>query len=158
MTINNSLAHALAREHREIDAEIEAFAAAFACHEHSSDSLIRALHALRRHIYMEEEFLFPSARVGGMDVTIFLMHSEHKKIWCLLDQIETSLASGDRGSSIQNTYRELMMLLAVHNHREEQVLYRGIDTLLSVEGSQNLMEFLTFGKMPLDWTVDGNGS
>lgn len=53
-----SLAAALEREHHEIDAGIAAFTAA----PGDWQPLARAIRALRRHIYLEEEFLFPLLR------------------------------------------------------------------------------------------------
>lgn len=54
----DSLATALEREHHEIDADIEAFTAS----PSDRQPLIRAISALRRHIYLEEEYLFPLLR------------------------------------------------------------------------------------------------
>jgi regulator of cell morphogenesis and NO signaling len=56
----SSLAAALEREHQEIDAGIAAFAAA----SWDRRPLGRAIGALRRRIYLEEEFLFPLLREG----------------------------------------------------------------------------------------------
>jgi regulator of cell morphogenesis and NO signaling len=61
-----ALGTALEHEHREIDAGIDAFRAAAADGESETEpdgavsSLQRAIDALRRHIYLEEEFLFPA--------------------------------------------------------------------------------------------------
>lgn len=46
---------ALEREHHEIDAGIEAFLAPPAGGENRTASLVRAIAALRRHIYLEEK-------------------------------------------------------------------------------------------------------
>ena len=50
-----SLAAALEQEHREIDDGIAAFTAV----PGDRHALARAIGALRRHIYLEEEILFP---------------------------------------------------------------------------------------------------
>ena len=50
-----TLADALEREHQEIDLGI----AAFRADPRRTAALGRALAGLRRHIYLEEEFLFP---------------------------------------------------------------------------------------------------
>ena len=55
-----SLAAALQREHHEIDAGIERFLRAG-----DVGALTRAVRALRRHIYFEEEFLFPPLAGAG---------------------------------------------------------------------------------------------
>ncbi|HET7045217.1 MAG TPA: hemerythrin domain-containing protein, partial [Gaiellaceae bacterium] len=57
-----TLAAALEREHREIDAGIEAFDVESAENGGRVESLTGAISALRRHIYLEEAFLFPALR------------------------------------------------------------------------------------------------
>jgi hypothetical protein len=52
-----SLSAALEREHHKIDAGIAAFTAS----QGNPQSLTCAIRALRRHIYLEEEFLYPRA-------------------------------------------------------------------------------------------------
>lgn len=152
---DNSLVQALEREHREIDAAIETFAAGFTRGQQMLKPLAHALQALRRHIYLEEEFLFPSARMAGMEIPVYVMHCEHARMWRLLDQLEPKLAAGDRGPAVRDSYRELMILLAAHNHREERTIYRCLDALLNAEAAGRLMQHFTSGRMPADWTIDG---
>ena len=61
-----SLAEALEREHHEIDAGIEEFLARRARRGDQRAPLRRALAALRRHIYLEEEFVFPPLDDAGL--------------------------------------------------------------------------------------------
>ena len=56
-----SLAAALEQEHQEIDAGISTFTAS----PGDPQPLTRAIRALRRHIYLEEEFLFPLLGEAG---------------------------------------------------------------------------------------------
>lgn len=57
-----TLRAALEREHHEIDAGIEKFLEDPA----PTQSLATAFTALRRHIYLEEEYLFPPLRAEGL--------------------------------------------------------------------------------------------
>src|SRR5579859_6461595 len=88
-----SLAAALEREHQEIDAGIAAFTAC----PGDPQPLARAIGALRRHIYLEEEFLFPL--LGEADpalrAPVFVMLREHAQIWAVLDALERE-PGGDR--------------------------------------------------------------
>jgi regulator of cell morphogenesis and NO signaling len=90
-TQSQSLAAALEREHHEIDAGIAAFTAA----PDSPQPLVRAIRALRRHIYLEEEFLFPLLREAeaGLTAPVFVMLREHAQIWATLDSLERELGA-----------------------------------------------------------------
>jgi DNA-binding transcriptional ArsR family regulator len=70
-----SLAEALKREHREIDDGIAAFSASPA----DTRPLTRAIWALRCHIYLEEEFLFPLSGEAepALRAPVFVMLREH---------------------------------------------------------------------------------
>src|SRR6185312_17158906 len=69
---NESLAAVLEREHRGIDEGIERFAAEPSSFE-AARSLAAAIALLRRHIYLEEEFVFPALSGGGLVAPIFVM-------------------------------------------------------------------------------------
>ena len=87
---------------------------------------------LRRHIAWEEEILFSifekrnGMRAGG---PTGVMRREHQEILRHLEAIRAKVASGDP----ETGYDEQMMLdiLAMHNLKEEQVLYPWIDRLLT---------------------------
>jgi regulator of cell morphogenesis and NO signaling len=68
-----TLGSALEREHREIDGGIEKFAAGLEAGGMDTEPLLQAMAGLRRHIYLEEEFLFPPLRANGMMMPIFVM-------------------------------------------------------------------------------------
>ncbi|MGH3302292.1 MAG: hypothetical protein ACRDOK_11535 [Streptosporangiaceae bacterium] len=73
-----SLAAALEHEHHEVDAGIAAFTAA----PWDRQPLARAIGALRRHIYLGEEFLFPLLHEAepGLAAPVFVMLREHAQI------------------------------------------------------------------------------
>ena len=87
-----SLAAALERERHEIDEQIAAFTAA----PGDRQPLTRAIRALRRHIYLEEEFLFPLLREAepGLAAPVFVMLREHAQIWGTLDSLERATNAG----------------------------------------------------------------
>ena len=55
----------LAREHREIDNGIQTVIEKLVCGSVRHELLTETLAALRRHIYLEEVFLFPPLRAGS---------------------------------------------------------------------------------------------
>jgi len=140
-----SLAAALEREHQEIDAGIAAFTAA----PHDPQPLTRALQALRRHIYLEEEFLFPL--LGEADpalrVPVFVMLREHARIWAVLNAL-VGEASGSAGRA---RCRQLASYLLHHNLKEERVLYPHADAVLPPAAAERLRAFLDSGELPDGW-------
>ena len=140
-----SLAAALEREHQEIDAGIAAFTAAPA----DRGPLTRAVGALRRHIYLEEEFLFPLLREAepGLVAPILVMLREHAQIWGILDAMERE---PDAGAKLASCKRLTVRLL--HNNRtEEKVLYPRADEDLSAAAADRLRAFLGSGDLPEGW-------
>jgi len=140
-----SLAAALEREHHEIDAGIAAFTAS----PGDPRPLIRAIRALRRHIYLEEEFLFPllGEAEPGPRAPVFVMLREHAQIWATLDTLERELHDGTR----LVLCRQLTVRLLHHNLKEERILYPRADDVLAPAAAGRLRAFLGSGELPEGW-------
>jgi regulator of cell morphogenesis and NO signaling len=145
-----TLGAALEREHREIDSAIEAYLAN-TDDEARTRSLKEAMQALRRHIYLEEEFLFPPLRDGGFVAPIFVMLREHGELWRTMESIERALAVAAADSSVPGECKWLLAQLEKHNSKEEPILYPHADTVLGAPASAKLMTFLKRGRMPDGW-------
>lgn len=152
----NSLADALEREHHEIDDGIEAFTAAQVIGERETVMLLGAIAALRRHIYLEEEFVFPPMRTGGMVAPLFVMVREHAQLWATLDVLESELSSNADAGVLRKRCDELMAGLQQHNPKEEQVIYPQADVSLSAEAISHLTDFMASGQLPDGWVCEGN--
>jgi regulator of cell morphogenesis and NO signaling len=142
-----SLAVALEREHHEIDAGIAAFTAA----PGDRQLLTRVIGALRRHIYLEEEFLFPLLHEAdpGLAVPVFVMLREHAQIWAALDVLERELDAGaGTGPAL---CRQLAGRLLRHNVKEERILYPRADHALPAAASERLRAFLGTGELSEGW-------
>lgn len=142
-----SLAEALEREHQEIDAGIAAFTSA----PWDRQPLRRAIGALRRHIYLEEEFLFPLLHEAepGLAAPIFVMLRDHAQIWGTLDSLEHAADTGS-GTGLTPPKRLTVQLLH-HNLKEEKILYPRADDLLSPAAADRLRAFLASGELPGGW-------
>jgi regulator of cell morphogenesis and NO signaling len=140
-----SLAAALEREHHEIDAGIAAFTAA----PGDPQPLTRAIRALRRHIYLEEEFLFPllCQAEPGLAAPVFVMLREHAQIWAALDALEREPGPG----TALVLCRQLTVRLLHHNLKEEKVLYPRADDMLPPAAASRLRAFLGSGELPEGW-------
>ncbi len=146
-----SLAAALEREHREVDAGIAAFTAGSPSGGRERKQLARAIHALRRHIYLEEEFLFPLLHQAepGLAAPIFVMLREHAQLWQTLGLLEREVDAGT-GDPLQ-TCRRLTAQLLHHNLKEEKVLYPRADQVLPEPAAAKLREFASAGELPAGW-------
>lgn len=140
-----SLAAALEREHHEIDEGIAAFSGSSG----DRQPLARAIRALRRHIYLEEAFLFPVLHQAnpGLAAPVFVMLREHAQIWATLDALECE-PDGDTGHAL---CRQLASQLLHHNLKEERVLYPRADDALPPAAAERLRAFLRSGELPEGW-------
>jgi regulator of cell morphogenesis and NO signaling len=142
------VAEMLSREHREIDAAIEGFSADPSSGK-AVESLAAAIVALRRHIYVEEEGLFPVLSAGGVVPPILVMLREHAQIWATLDALENDLSTA--GGQAPEICHRLLIQLQHHNMKEERILYPQADEALATRAAPSLTEFLQSGPLPDGW-------
>jgi hemerythrin-like domain-containing protein len=148
--VTATLSALLEQEHHEIDAGIEAFVRGVDAGAARREDLSRAVAALRRHIYLEEEFLFPPLRSAGMLAPVLVMLREHGEIWRSLDAIYGIDVDKDPAAAAK-VCAQLLDLLSVHNAKEEPIIYPQGDTVLSPEARADLGAFIDTGEMPPDW-------
>lgn len=146
-----TLAQALEREHRQIDGGIEEYTKALDAGDGDPAPLLRAMDGLRRHIYLEEEFLFPPLKEAGMTMPIFVMLREHGELWDAMDALDALLAGDTASDALQNACRELLAKLDSHNSKEEPIIYPQADAKLDPDATARLHEFLDSGAMPEGW-------
>jgi regulator of cell morphogenesis and NO signaling len=153
-----ALAAALEREHREIDVGIEAFLTSQAEGQSRTEPLRQAIDALRRHIFLEEEFLFPPLRDAGLVAPIFVMLREHGEIWDALDALDAQLAVNPGAAATSEIARALLAALERHNAKEEPIIYPQADAVLTAAASARLTSFLATGGMPEGWVCARAGA
>lgn len=148
-----NLSTALEREHQVIDAGIGAFLDELDAGGVDANALRETLAALRRHIYLEEQLLFPPISKGAHMMSVFGMIRGHGEIWRTMDELDEVLAGP--GEADHDTLREvcqrLSALLAAHNKVEEPVIYPAADSGLPPEQAAELAEFIEAGRMPDGW-------
>ncbi len=149
-----TLGQALETEHRQIDGGIEAFIAALGTDDGADPApLTAALSGLRRHIYLEEEFLFPPLKAAGLMGPIFVMLREHGMLWRQMDELEGAISSAANESVLRQSCMELLSLLSDHNSKEEPIIYTQADDILGTAASDELLEFLDRGTTPEGWVA-----
>ena len=150
----DTLAAALEREHREIDGGIEAFLAAQAEGRSRAEPLTQAIGALRRHIFLEEEFLFPPLREAGLFAPIFVMLREHGEMWRAMEVLEAQLGL-HAGTALSEGCHDLLAQLERHNTKEEAIVYPQADEVLTAPAAAGLRAFLAAGRVPAGWVCSG---
>lgn len=146
-----SLSTLLEQEHQDIDAALAAFLEGLSSGTTRHQDLARAVSALRRHIYLEEEFLFPPLRAAGMIPPVLVMLREHGEIWRTLDTIEGLDGEADQ-TAVTQACTDLLDLLASHNAKEEPIIYPQGDIVLSDQAQADLRSFIDSGHMPQGWS------
>jgi iron-sulfur cluster repair protein YtfE (RIC family) len=113
--------------------------------------LARAIGALRRHIYLEEEFLFPLLREAEPALTapVLVMLREHAQIWDSLDVLDQAADADPQAARV--SLKQLTVQLLHHNLKEEKILYPRADVLLSPAAATRLRDFLDTGQLPDGW-------
>lgn len=145
-----TIAAALEREHRDIDGCVEGF---LDDPEGAIDVLRTGLAALRRHIYLEEVYLFPPLRAAGLEMPVQVMLHEHGQLWRLIDAILDAVER-DALHSAAGSARELLELLDRHNSKEEPVIYPRADADLEPGQADELGIFIGMGSMPEGWVCE----
>lgn len=152
------LSEALTREHRDIDAGIEEFTADLDRGVIRPEALLTAFAALRRHIYLEEEILFPPIREAGLMMPILVMLREHGELWQSMETIEellTDTGSGDVPQDrVAQACSDLLARLDQHNGKEEPIIYPHADSDLDGDTAATLAEFLRTGSTPEGWRCE----
>jgi hemerythrin-like domain-containing protein len=136
----NIVSSFLVQDHRKID---ELFLAFLNLPEEAGSAgpvILRYEHELKRHMEMEEKFLFPlfERHTGMVNFgPTRVMHVEHVHFRTILKEIHQQLVEGNSPLGLGH---ELYQSLAGHNRNEETVLYPWIDDHLSDAEAQELIE------------------
>lgn len=157
MMPSQTLSAELTREHREIDVAIETFIEKLDCGSVQPELLSDTLEALRRHIYLEEVFLFPPLRDAGMVMPIFVMMREHGELWRTMDTLAGLLVDGNDSVPLRDTCTQLLNQLVQHNSKEEPVIYPNADTELPPQTGAELSRFIETGRTPDGWICQQAG-
>lgn len=147
----NDVADALTREHHVVDSAIANFINDLDRGELRAEPLLEAIRLLRRHIYIEEEFLFPPVRQAGMLMPILVMLREHGQLWRAMDELVDFLKDPVDQERAVSTCRSVLSQLEQHNLKEEPIVYPRAAIDLSAEASAELMRFLHSGHTPDGW-------
>ncbi|ALG86571.1 hemerythrin domain-containing protein [Gordonia phthalatica] len=161
MSEQATLAEILTVEHRAIDEGIEKFVAASPAGsvQEWAAPLVGSMEALRRHIYLEEELVFPQLRNGPLMMPIMVMLNEHGQMWRQMAALDERLADADvdqepkRGEAVA-ACQAMLELLADHNGKEEPIIYPHLDADMDDDSQAFLRDFLADGTTPDGWECE----
>ncbi len=139
----------LEHDHHAIDAEFARFREGLERGEWLREPFERAAEALRHHIFVEEEALFPVLRVGGLVGPVFVMLREHAEIWQALDAIEAEV--GRDTTRALAAMASMIAVLEPHNSKEEQILYPASGQVLNADDTEGVRLAFEQGKRPGGW-------
>lgn len=117
-------------------------------------SLLDAIAGLRRHIFLEEECLFPALQDAEPDLTIAVlaMLRQHAQMWQQMAEIVIELRlDGPDSPAVIAGCRRLVVALMHHNGNEERLLYSRLPTLLTGETRERVRGQLDGAELPTNW-------
>lgn len=151
-----SLAQVFTVEHHEIDAGIERYLAdTDADPVRRAEPLLSAMKALRRHIYLEEEIVFPYLQQGTLMMPLMVMRKEHGQLWQRIDAlVDTLHNSSGEPTQVEEICTEILQLLGRHNQKEEPIIYPHMDADLTADEQDKVRDLLAGGTMPEGWICE----
>ena len=104
------------------------------------------LDSMRQHFKMEEEVLFPAfeQRTGMSMGPTQVMRMEHVQMRELFDAMDDAVKQQDRDEFLGQA-ETLLVMMQQHNMKEEQILYRMADQMLSAEMEEILQKMRAVG-------------
>ena len=142
---------ALMRRHREIGAAIDFFIEKLDGGRLQIELMAALLQALRRHIYLEEVFLFPPIREAGIVMPIVMMMREHGQLWAMMENLTQLLDDPLDSPRLKASCDQLLDQLHKHNFKQEPSIYLHANYELPASTSADLTKFVVTGRVPEGW-------
>lgn len=144
----------LEREHMEIDEAVDSFISSLAASSPDMAALTAALEGLRRHIYFEEEMLFPPLRQAGLVPPLIVMCREHAEMWATMLALSAMLVPEDDPARLRDLAERLMAQLQEHNTKEEMIVYPAAEQMIAAPIREELAARLPRVEMPPEWVCE----
>jgi hemerythrin-like domain-containing protein len=140
------------RQHREIGAAIATFIEILQRGSLRTSQVAAMLEVLRRHIYVEEVFLFPAIREAGIVIPIVAMMREHGQLWATMESLTQLLTEPEDSPRLKAACTQLLDQLHKHSFNEEPAIYLHANYEFSSSTSAELTRFVATGRLPEGWT------
>jgi len=143
------IAEYFSEDHRKVEMLLESLLKSLQDQPKAQRAFEELERLLHKHIYCEEELLFPEVEARGLSGPTDVMRSEHGQISGLLAAIQKSLREGNM--TIKTFIDGLKDILAAHDLKEEGVLYPAADSMIEHESAKALLERVRNAVSPKDW-------
>ena len=142
----------LESQHRWVDGRFERFRELLASNQVDGSPFDEAAKALHRHMYLEEEIIFPEVEARGLMGPTQVMAREHGEICRFMNSIQDLVAGKAPPGQILDSLNAVRNLLEQHNLKEEEILYPSADQLLAGPDLPQVLERLNEAQPPADWS------
>jgi hemerythrin-like domain-containing protein len=142
------------RQHREIGAAIELFIEKLEGGNPQTELIAALLETLRRHIYLEEVFLFPPIRQAGIVMPVVAMMREHGQLWTTMETLAELVSETEDSPRLEAACNQLLDQLHKHNFKEEPVIYLHANYDLAPSTVAELTTFVATGRLPEGWICE----
>lgn len=144
----------LEADHHRMDAGFATFMKRARAGTVATDTITPAIEAMRRHLWVEEEYFFPALEEAGVVGPVKIMLREHGEIWNLLDELERLLALPSPHPDMMLTVcSAIMQISAQHNFKEENILFATADQFLDSSIGRRIEEGLRMER-PSGWVSE----
>ncbi len=151
MTQPETITEVLEPEHRWIDERFERFQTLLANGQVSAGPFEEAANALHRHMYVEEEILFPEVATLGLAAPVEVMYQDHGEIARFVNVVHGLIASGASTAKLEAALAAMIRILGEHGIKEEMVLYPTADQVLMGPEFAQLVERVRTEEPPEGW-------
>ncbi len=118
----------------------------------SREELSEAVYLLRRHIYVEEAFLFPIIKQDqGRWMALAQMQSDHGDMWPHIESAIYLLQANAPLDDLFPAAQAMLKLLEVHDQREETAIYSVADRYVADANYPSLESLFAATEIPPGW-------
>lgn len=144
----------LEADHERMDAGFDTFLSLARAGTVDRNAILPAIDAMRRHLWVEEEYFFPMLREAGVQGPVLIALRDHGEIWGLLDELERLLALRSPDPNLLVTVASAIMQISQHhNEKEEQILFATADRFLDPSIHRHISEGLAQDR-PTGWVSE----
>lgn len=140
------------KDHERLDSVIKGFRKSLESGTPDKEYLSQLIQGLHRHIYWEEELLFPLAKPYTADEAIIEeFNTDHGLIWNNLAELEAGVAQGLPPGRLELILDEMGDVLEAHNVDEEHQIYARVDEVCDARTAAEFVARVEKADVPQGW-------